>query len=129
MENVINHDNSFRDNVRQLILRVIGETEKRVPEYGDFMPVLELMVNPDKNTNDLVGKYGLRIYKLPKDIVPDPTKRYIRASAFDPTGTWDSNMVVGSGTKEDVLAIMRDEGFVEKLIGTFVDLADNLADM
>lgn len=129
MENVINHDKSFQDNVQQLILRIIEETEKRVPEYGDFMPVWELMVNPDKNTKDLVGKYGLKILKLPKDIVPDPTKRYISASAFDPTGTWDSNMVVGSGTKEEILTMMRDEGFVEKLIDTFVDLADNLMDM
>lgn len=121
---------TFQDHVRKLVLRVIEQTEKHVPEYGDFMPVRELMDNPDrKYTNHLVGKYGLQIFKMPKDIEPDPTKRYIKASAFDPTGKWESKMVVGSGTKEEILAIMRDEGFVEKLSYTYGDLTDNLRDM
>ena len=105
-------------------LKKLSDQEQYIPEYGDFAPVMEFFDNPDKNTQKFVGKYGLKIYKMPKDVVPDPKKRYIEAAAYVPSGTYKSDMTVGSGNKEEVLKILKDPEFVKKLKTVYEELGE-----
>ena len=86
-------DISFQEQVDDLVERVTEKVEDNriVPEYGDFSPVLEFIPNLDEE-NKTVGKYGLKIYKMPKDVVPDPKKRYIEASAYVPEGDYKATL-------------------------------------
>lgn len=106
------------------VLQKLSEQENYIAEYGDFAPVIEFFDNPDPKTQDFVGRYGLKIYKMPKDVVPDPKKRYIEAAAYVPSGKYKSTMTVGSGNKEEILKIIRDPEFPNKLISAYEKLEE-----
>jgi hypothetical protein len=76
----------MKEEVNKIIELMIQQIVDHVPEYGDFAPVLEFFVNPDSRTQEFVGKYGLKVYKMPKDIVADPKMRYVEAAAYIPSG-------------------------------------------
>ena len=119
---------SFRDYTDQLILRILKRAESEVPEHGDFVPLFEFFANPDIKC-DIVGKYGLEIFKMPYDVQPDPTMRYLRANAYESTGNYKAGMIVGSGTKTDILTILQSEDFANDIGYTFGQLKDNLRDL
>lgn len=89
-----------------ILRRMAERIEADVPDSGDFPPVLELF--PALGDKHIVGKYGLRTYKMPSDIVADPRKRYVEACAYVPSGAYKADMVFVSGTKEEILEILRD---------------------
>jgi hypothetical protein len=117
---------SFQDQVDMLLQKISTRAEREVPEYGDFAPVNEDFPNLDKNTQ--VSKYGLSIYKMPKNVVPDEKKRYVEASAYPLAGDYRSRMVVGSGNKEEVLKLLNSKDFAEKLNSCYADLVEALKD-
>lgn len=119
---------SFQDYVDDVIQRVIKRVEAEVPDTGDFMPVIEFFTNPSSKTRDDVGRYGLRVYKMRKDIVPDPSKRYVEAAAYDPSGCYKADFVVASGTKDEILAKMVTEEFSMKLCDDYANLTDLMHD-
>ena len=82
----------------------------------------------DEATKHIAGLFRLRIYKMPADIVPDPEKRYIEASVFDSGSCYKAEMLVGSGNKEEIIAIMKTEKFRLKLYDTYIRLLDMLRD-
>ena len=114
----------MKEEVNKIIELMIQQIVDHVPEYGDFAPVLEFFVNPDTRTQEFVGKYGLKVYKMPKDIVADPKMRYVEAAAYIPSGIYKSDCIVASGTKEEIIAAMQAPEFVEKLGDTFLQLAE-----
>ena len=59
---------NFKEQVEQMLEKLIVRAEREVPEYGDFAPVTELFQNLDPGSQDIVGKFGLTILKLPKDV-------------------------------------------------------------
>ncbi len=115
---------TFQDQVDALIARMLERTEREVPEHGDFCPVLEFFGNMDKETQDVVGKYGLKLYKMPKDVVADPKMRYLEAAAYAPGGGYKADLVVGSGTKEEIIALLKSADFPIELNKTFGKLLD-----
>lgn len=119
---------SFQDYVEDVVWRVVDRVETEVPDVGNFDPVFEFFTNPSLKTKDDVGKYGLRVYKMRKDIVPDPSKRYVEAAAYDPSGSYKADMVVASGTKSEVLETMRKDEFLEKLFHAYSNLTELLHD-
>lgn len=119
---------SFQDYVDELLRRVISRVEAEMPETGSFSDIFELFCNPDVGTSDVVGKYGLHVYKMPSDIVPDPAKRYIQACAYIPSGAYKATLMVGSGTKAEILFLMKAPSYADKLNGTFGELLDMLQD-
>ena len=68
---------NMNEEVNKIIEVMVQQIMNHVPDYGDFSPILEFFVNPDSRTSKFVGKYGLKVYKMPKDIVADPRIRYI----------------------------------------------------
>ena len=120
--------NPYIDDIDKLAERVLSRIEHEIPQFGYFAPVYENFYNNDEATKHIAGLFRLRIYKMPADIVPDPEKRYIEASVFDNGGCYKAEMLVGSGNKEEIIAIMKIEKFRLKLYDTYIRLLDMLRD-
>ena len=120
---------SFQNYVEALVATVAQRTADEVTEKGNFFPVLEMFRNPVEATQRYVGTYGLQVFKMRSDVEPNPAKRFVEAAAYEPSGQYKSNFLVASGTKEEVLATLRSEAFIQKLIQSFEQLADSLRDL
>ena len=118
--------NSYFDEIDKLIEKVLSRVEQEVPSSGYFAPVYDEFCNNDESTKHIAGRLRLKVYKMPADIVPDPEKRYIEASVFDSVGCYKTEMLVGSGNKEAIIAIMKTEKFRMKLYDTYIRLLDML---
>ena len=119
---------TFQEYVDELIRRATERVEREVPETGRFSDIFELFDNPDEGSSDVVGKYGLHIYKMQADIVPDPAMRYMEACAYIPSAAYKATLMCGSGTKQEILAIMQEPAFAEELNDTFAKLLEMLED-
>lgn len=102
--------------------------EEEMPDKGKFSDIFELFTNPDAKTSDIVGKYGLHVYKMQEDIEPDPTKRYVQACAYIPSAAYKATLIAGSGTKDEILLLMKNPSYAVKLNSTFGELLDMLQD-
>ena len=95
--------NSYIDEIDKLIEKVLSRVEQEVPSSGYFAPVYDEFCNNDESTKHIAGRFRLKVYKMPADIVPDHEKRYIEASVFDSVGCYKTEMLVGSGNKEAII--------------------------
>ena len=118
--------NPYIYDLDKLIDKVLSRVEQEVPSSGYFAPVYDEFCNNDESTKHIAGRFRLKVYKMPADIVPDPEKRYIEASVFDSVGCYKTEMLVGSGNKEAIIAIMKTEKFRMKLYDTYIRLLDML---
>ena len=116
--------NVMRKEIAKIVEVMIQQIRDYVPDYGDFSPILEVFPNPDPLTQEFVGTYGLQVYKMPKDVDPDPRKRYVEAAAYVPSGRYKSDCVVVSGAREKIIATMQNEDFKETLYQTFRELEE-----
>lgn len=122
------HCQSFQDYVDELVRRTVVRIKEEMPDKGSFSDIFELFCNPDDGTSDVVGKYGLHVFKMQSDIVPDPTKRYVQACAYIPSAAYKATLMAGSGTKAEILALMKEQSYANKLNYTFGELLDMLQD-
>ena len=122
------HCQSFQDYVNELVRRTMKRIEEEMPDEGAFSDIFELFCNPDDSTSDIVGKYGLHVFKMRADIVPDPNKRYVQACAYIPSGEYKATLMAGSGTKAEILSLMKEQSYANKLNYTFGELLDMLKD-
>lgn len=120
---------TFQEKVDYLIALIISHMHADIPACGDFIPVIEFFNNPDSSTCNIVGKYGLRVYKMPEEIVADPAIRYVEASAYDPTGTYKATVVVAHGTNKEIIAQMSAPEFRINLNKDFGLLLDQMTDL
>ena len=121
-------ENTYIEEIDKLIEKVLSRVEQEVPSSGYFAPVYENFRNNDEATKHIAGLFRLNVYKMPADIVPDPERRYIEASVFDSGGCYKTEMLVGSGNKDGIVAIMKSEKFRLKLYDTYIKLLDMLRD-
>ena len=119
-------ENPYIEEIDKLIEKVLSRVEQEVPSSGYFAPVYENFRNNDEATKHIAGLFRLNVYKMPADIVPDPERRYIEASVFDSGGCYKTEMLVGSGNKDGIVAIMKSEKFRLKLYDTYIKLLDML---
>ena len=90
----------------------------------------------DKNTKEIVYYFAINcgiLYSEKETINPNENEkevfeRYIEASAYEPTGNYKSKMYVGAGYKEDIMKMLNDPEFAEKLVTTYAKLIDSLKD-
>ena len=118
--------NPYIEEIDKLVERVLSRVEHEMPQSGYFAPVYDNFRNNDEATKDIAGLFRLSVYKMPAAIVPDPEKRYIEASVFDSGGCYKTEMLVGSGNKESIVALMKTEKFRMKLYDTYIRLRDML---
>lgn len=119
---------NFQDQI-DITLEKLVKREREVAEYGDFAPVSEYFDNLGQTTKDIVSKYEVKIYKMPYDVDPDPKKRYVEAVAYEPAEEYKSNMIVGAGTKKEVLELLKDPEFAQKLNIVYGKLVNNLSEL
>lgn len=119
---------TFLECVNELVRRTMTRIEEEMPDEGGFADILESFCNPDAGTSDVVGKYGLQVFKMRSDIVSDPKMRYVQACAYIPSGGYKATLMAGSGTKAEILALMKEPSYADKLDYTFGDLLDMLQD-
>ena len=119
---------SFQDYVDELVRRTMKRIEEEMPDEGGFSDIFEFFSNPDDGTSDVVGKYGLHVFKMRADIVPDSKRRYVQACAYIPSGEYKATLMAGSGTKAEILALMKEQSYANKLNYTFGELLDMLQD-
>lgn len=115
---------TFQDQVDEMVGKVADRVERYMPDYGEFSPIMEFTPNRDKTLN--IGKYGLKVYKMPKDVVEDPKQRFIEASVYMPAGDYKADMVVGAGNKKEILEILKNPEFPEKINSAFGELVYTL---
>lgn len=120
--------NPYIDEIDKLVEKVLSRIEQEIPLSGYFAPVNENFRNNDEATKHIAGLFRLSVYKMPAYIVPDPEKRYIEAAVFDSSGCYKADMLVESGNKEGIIAIMKTEKFRLKLYDTYIRLLDILRD-
>ena len=114
----------FEDQVDELLERVLARIEREVPEEGDFNPVLELFNNLDEESQYYVGKYGMKVYSMGKSVDADQRKRYVEAAAYIPSGDYKADIVVCSGSKEDIVKKLQDPDFNRFLCRTYGELLE-----
>ena len=119
---------TFQDQVNMLITRVLNRIDEGLPLYGDFIPIIEFFENMDEESQDIVGKYGLKLYKMPQSIDQDPKKRYLEAAAYTPNGSYKADMIVGVGYNNDIVRLLNSEDFPTKLNKIYGELLDCLGD-
>ena len=105
-----------------MLNKLISRAEREVAEYGSFAPVFEEFKNTNPKLN--IDRYQLKILKMPKEDVADETKRFIEATVFAPAGDYKANLLIGSGTKEEILKQLKSEEFVDKLNNAYIKLVD-----
>lgn len=120
---------TFQEKVDFLIRLIISHLHTDIPTCGDFVPVIEFFNNPDFSTRNIIGKYGLRVYKMPVEIVADPAIRYVEASAYDPTGTYKATVVVAHGTNKEIITKMSTPEFRINLNKDFGLLLGQMTDL
>ncbi len=119
---------SFQECVDELVRRTVVRIKEEMSDKGSFSDIFELFCNPDDGTSDVVGKYGLHVFKMQSDIVADPAMRYVQACAYIPSGACKATLMAGSGRKAEILELMKEPSFAEKLNYTFGELLDMLQD-
>lgn len=117
----------FQDCVDLLVKKTLKRIEEEVPETGDFIWVIETFTAPDDD--DIVGKYGLIVRKMPSDVVSDPTKRFVEAVAYLRDASYKADSVEASGNKQEILNKLREEGFPVRLNYAFGRLLNCLKDI
>ena len=120
---------SFQECVDELVRRTVVRIKEEMPDKGGFSDIFELFCNPDDGTSDVVGKYGLHVFKMQSDIVADPAMRYVQACAYIPSGAYKATLMAGSGRKAEILELMKEQSFADKLSRTFDELTDMLRDI
>ena len=115
---------TFQDQVDEMVGKVADRVERYMPDYGEFSPIMEFTPNRDKTLN--IGKYGLKVYKMPKDVVEDPKQRFIEATVYMPAGDYKADMVIGAGNKKEILEILKNPEFPEKINSAFGELVYTL---
>lgn len=127
-------------NIKQPKIKIKGKTEmqtlneitkelaeklknrdREVPEYGDFRIVSEEIENPDKSLP--ATNFVLQISKPSKNIENHEKLRDLKAVAYNLPHPYKAEILLATGSKQDVLKALEDEEILENLPKIFKKLA------
>ena len=115
-----NIEPDFNEQTRLLVEKLSTRAEREVCEHGDFAPVFEIMHNTDEKLK--ATDFVLNI-EHPEGT--DPKFRTLDASAYKVPLTKRYERTLVTGTKEDILKAMREEGFAKQVQETFKRLGSH----
>lgn len=95
--------------------------DREVPEYGDFRIVSEEIENPDKSLP--ATNFVLQISKPSKNIENHEKLRDLKAVAYNLPHPYKAEILLATGSKQDVLNALEDEELLENLPKIFKKLA------
>lgn len=112
------------DYVKEQLSRLLTEWDEVIPQHGSFTPVFDIFANLDPGSQETVGAYGLKVYKMPDDIVADADMRYMEAAVYDPYRQYKIDMIVISGHSNDIKKALATANFSRKLYDDYAKLLD-----
>ena len=114
-----NIEPKFEEQVKALIKK-LSAREREIAEYGDFALVYEILPNTNKQfaATDFVLKIG-----HPEGV--EPTLRTLDAAAYKVPLSKRYERTLASGTKDEILKAMQEEGFAQKVQETFERLSSH----
>lgn len=115
---------TMEQQVKKIINDVLVRAEREVPPYGDFAPVYEEF----KNTNPAYDAthFMLKIVKPPKSIEGHETIRNIELTAYKIPSPYKASVVVGTGTKDEVMKKLQSSEFFTEIEESFKNLSHDL---
>ena len=118
---------SMDELIKKMVADLLARAEREVPEYGEFKIVHEEFKNPDKSL--LATDFMLQVTKPPKNIEGHEKKRYLKLVAYNLPSPYIAEKVIGHGSKEDIIAKLKEGdlcGIIkEKLVQLSRDLEDH----
>lgn len=120
----IDPEQVMQAEIKKNVEIMVQQIRNHVPEYGYFTRIFELFPNPYPRTQEYVGKFGLCVYKMPKDIEPDPKMIYLEACAYVPSGEYKACMSLCAFYKEQMIEELQREEFQKSLLKVYYDLVD-----
>lgn len=116
----------MKDNVKNMVKKITLRAEREVPEYGDFAPVYEEFKNTD--TSLKATDFMLKIVKPSNNIAGHEKLRYIELTAYQLPTPYKISRLVGRGTKEEILELLKEDSFYEKIAESFSEMSKNLGE-
>ena len=103
-----------------------NRAEREVPQNGDFAPVSERYVNHDPNiyANEML----LQVVPLPPSLKNEPNYnklRYLQAVVKSPVDQ-PARSILKCGTKKQILEILNENNFSQRVAAKFDELTDDL---
>ena len=113
--------------IKKMVADLLARAEREVPEYGDFKIVYEEFKNPDKSL--LATDFMLKITKPPKNVEGHEKKRYLELVAYNLPSPYIAEKVLKYGTKEEILAKLKEDGLTEVIKEKLIRLSKDLEDV
>ena len=113
--------------IKKMVADLLARAEREVPEYGEFRVVWEEFKNPDNSLE--ATDFLLKITKPPKEIPGTEKDRYLEVAALKRGTPYGAESVIGYGTKEDILAKLKEDGLAETIKDTLIRLSKGLEDV
>ena len=98
-----------------------------VPPYGSFGKVSEKFKNTDKSL--VVDEFILEIFQPPKGVKNQEIRRGLRLGASKPGRDPSMFVLIEDGTKDDIIAKLKDEKLIERLLKETKNLSYHLEDL
>ncbi|MBP3820823.1 hypothetical protein J6G99_04165 [bacterium] len=118
---------NMEEFLKKIIENILIRAEREVPEYGNFKLVTEKFKNFDKNLD--VDEFWLEIGQPPKGTENYETKRFLKFVASKPNSDTSAEILIGSGSKKEILETLKKEGLTGKLKEYAQKLSYNLEDL
>ena len=112
MEKVYCHN--VEELIRKMIRELRGRVVEEVPETGDFPKVSVKYENPDKALT--ISHILLWVANAPKGSDGSGHERYIELAAYNLPSPYYCRVMMGWGSKEDIVKLLDDEGLVQRLL-------------
>ena len=113
--------------IKNTVDNLLKRAEREVPEYGSFRNVSEKFKNTDKNL--VADEFKLEIFQPPKGVENYEKKRALKFSASKPNCDSTMEILIESGSKEDILAKLRDGSLINELKRQTENLSYHLEDI
>lgn len=90
------------------------QVEETMPAKGVYGPISNYINIPITPENEIVCRYGIRVYQMTADIQPDRSISYLEDYALSTDG-YKSSMIIQMGKKDAILEFLRAEGLIDQL--------------
>jgi hypothetical protein len=118
---------TFNDRVRRMVGALIPRIEAEVPETGDFGPVTECIDMTFVKDRRYCRKYAIKVYRMPPDVVPDPSRRYVDLEIYTPGSPYRIEEVLLSGTNREIIDSLSTQATIDRIEHNYARLL-SLAD-
>lgn len=99
---------------------------EKVPKKGSFPVVYERYENPDKRYN--LTHIILKVTEVPPDVDKTETERFLEFAAVRYPQAYGAEKVVGFGTTDDIIKLLREKELFDKIMAIIPDLVQDIED-